>query len=68
MNCHDVAVFTERSQQAHCEHITDTGAVQSKAAIFRRDALFYQTWAKKILSEGEANLHNLRLQGNRGIC
>lgn len=30
MNCHNVAVFTERSQQAHCEHVSDTGAAQSK--------------------------------------
>lgn len=30
MNCHNVAVFAEHSQQAHCEHVSDTGAAQSK--------------------------------------
>lgn len=43
MNCRVVAASAERRQQAHSEHITDTGAVKSKAAIFRRDVPFYQT-------------------------
>lgn len=30
MNCHNVAVFTQHSQQAHCEHVSDTGTAQSK--------------------------------------
>lgn len=30
MDCHNVAVFAEHSQQAHGKHISDTGAVQSK--------------------------------------
>lgn len=67
MNCHNDAVFAEHSQQAHCKHITDTGAVQLQVAIFRWGILLFQTKAKKISSEGEANLPNLRLWENRGI-
>lgn len=59
MNCHNGPVFAKHSQQAHCKHITDTGAVQSQVAIFRWGTLFYQTWTKKISSEEEANLPNL---------
>lgn len=43
MNCHNVAVFAEHSQQAHYKHITETGAAQSKVAIFRWGTLYYQT-------------------------
>lgn len=67
MNCHNSAVFAKHSQQAHCKHIIDTGAVQLQEAIFRWGAQFYQTWAKKIPSEVEANLPNLRLRENRDL-
>lgn len=55
MNCHNGAVFAEHSRQAHCKHITDTGAVQSQVAIFRWGTLLYQTSAKKI-SSGERQI------------